>query len=78
MRRASFICFMARNFPKFRFKRNQPFKVRPRSNSFNNNKVKSPEKLVRDCYKSGNMNRSSTICYQDNEFGHFATEYKKP
>lgn len=44
--------FMVREIPNLILKRNRPFKSRPHSRSFNNNKGKNPKRFMKGCLKS--------------------------
>lgn len=69
--------FMAIKFPNMRFKRNQPFKTRPKSRYFNN-KEKALTRFSKGGFKIGIFNKSNIRSFQCNELGHCVTDCKKP
>ncbi|MGI4673439.1 hypothetical protein ACR2XN_28650, partial [Klebsiella pneumoniae] len=53
--------FMARKFPNLRFKKNQPFRAKPKKSFFN--KGKGPMNSGKEGYKTGTVERSIQIGY---------------
>ena len=64
-------------FGKFKFRRNPDFKFNSNVNRFQRG-GSSTSNSSRGGYKTGMVERSKICCFNCNEKGHFATEWKKP
>lgn len=68
---------MTRTLPNLRFKKNQPFRLRPQNNSFNKKgKGRKQTKVVTRSVPL--IYRSTVRSYKCNDLGHFVNECKKP